>query len=78
MEQEKKKTGDLLKNFAVRNFSFDLVFNFFFYTFRAEQNIFVRAASKQNLLEHPAESLFLKRVTTTRKELELASGHMTE
>ena len=25
-----KKTRDLLKNFAVRNFSFDLVFNFFF------------------------------------------------
>ena len=39
-----KKAGDLLKNFAVRNFSFDLVFNFFFsYTFRAEQNIFVRS-----------------------------------
>lgn len=27
---EKKKDRDLLKNFAVRNFSFDLVFNFFF------------------------------------------------
>ena len=34
----KKKDRDLLKNFAVRNFSFDLVFNFF-----SGQNIFVVA-----------------------------------
>ena len=33
-----KKDRDLLKNFAVRNFSFDLVFNFF-----SGQNIFVVA-----------------------------------